>query len=1650
MAIQGEESRRQLYRDLLNDKSLGYADKIRKYSFNSFQDKLLNDDKAQARLTSDLIEKGKVKDGTEFYEKYILDEVKPAPAPKAAPVAPVQQVVEPMAMEEEAYIPEPQPAVGTTEYDKQLQKQYGGMAPTLGATFGGAPAAFETPEQKKQEQISPAFKAQKLAFEEVPIASEQRRAQREFAKATKEQQKAAVMGGTGFELSQNVADENRAAAQKLKDFGYSIGALFDNVIDKSKAAEAMFGAKQRSLLTFGDKRKKAEEQEKRVKQGIVDYVDQLDQEFAAKQADYNINGNLFDVISKGQLDRIPEAFAYNLAQIGVQALAASQTGGYSMFAQIFPDLYKSGVEEIAKKTKTTPEQVIASGNDRELLSYLGGTLSGYIENLSGGILGKAMKSKGAYKFIRDKALDKIGKTKWKQAAASGIALTGTAGLEGATEGTQGLVEIAAPQIASAESFKEARENIYGELQKPSTQKRLAGDIVGGVAGGGGIAAGGRALDRILQGDYGYGDVRKAPATQRVDYDIIQTDKKLETRKKAIQAMEEAVKANPEAEGQIRQQFQKQIDAAAPTNEEVINAYESTAQLPESEEKAKIQQNLEAYMAEKGIRPEAVGQEAGLGELMRREAPEAPVAEEVVDDNEYANFIDNGVVSEERLNDIAEKVRNREQLTERETAIFTDKAGEINAIIESQSTEVAPEETIPVEEDEDLAALNEQIAAIENAPAEREMVPAAPKVRFELPKLNVTLPEGFAPALRKLGYTDEEISGMTIDQQQDIAINKTEPARAESSSKVDVAKENQRVERIAEAQKKLDEEIAAEQAAPVAAEEEIVEAVPAPAPKKGKGVTVEFPTELSVSEVKPYAEVPDNYYRPDQQLKFNQGNYYEPVRVIAHPDVIRAITIGSRLGDAQKRKTVSDSDIEFANKIAKQLGYTNDAGNGNAIMLHRAAKDLAKENRSKNEEVFMVIGNEAKAPKPTPVTPTAAPKAQPVAEKKEEKPAPKKREPKSIYEAEEAVRQTLSESPLKQEAAEQARIEKEALRKEDAAETLSDFVAKSQDPDLQKGWYDLRQLDYQKFNQYTPANKAKILVDKAISLGFITENEAKRLTGKPEKAETTPATETPQEGSDVSLPPQSKYTTEPRKMVFKDGEWKQNVGGQFVSVGESVQKQAQEAFSGKMEAKAEEVLAEPLTEQEKEITKEINITENEAAAAKQSSPKRTRKSKSVTEAIEREATNVESSGSAERAEEVIEAIEAAEIAILNNAEVDESFDEKYGFSALKFAEDYNLAGKSADLYDIYKSVTGKELDTEGNSYRPSEKAIQFAQDLLSALGREGIKLKNPLGIDGITINIAPSPVKPFSKTGTDALQELVGKDDMRPSMQGVYFDGDNMVATNGFILTVQKKTESDREIIEKAEALLVKSLSKNFAPNDARQIASKTYEEIKKNGLNGKIINLKTGEVIDQKYPDYQNVIPKKNETKTGKMSIQDLINLANGANITLSNNNKEVRPIVFSIKGDEQFEIGLDAKGLKDLLQSLQGSGAKSVTLELQSPSKGVLIKGDNGSIGLIMPVMIGEEIKNRSQPIPLETKPAPKAPETKGAEETMPTAEFTSKQEGNASTEFDGIKKPSKIKTKSFDNKYGKGAFERMQNITQNFEDIMDGLSEKIKQDCL
>lgn len=235
------------------------------------------------------------------------------------------------------------------------------------------------------------------------------------------------------------------------------------------------------------------------------------------------------------------------------------------------------------------------------------------------------------------------------------------------------------------------------VQKPlqAVSKALTYEPVAGPLGGatGELAAqiaSGQEIDpqAIALEAGGEGAATVAAVAKAIKGEKKTTDKvlsKIQQRNKIAQAMEEAVKANPEAEGQIRQQYQKRINEAAPTDEEVLSAYESLSVLPETEEKNAIRENLEAYMAEKGIQAEPTGMDAGLGELMRREP----------------------------------------------SVIQT-----VNAEFPAPVAEVAvTEEFTPLEEDEDLAAFGRELEAIEQAApvAPAEEAPAIAPLNIDFAK-----------------------------------------------------------------------------------------------------------------------------------------------------------------------------------------------------------------------------------------------------------------------------------------------------------------------------------------------------------------------------------------------------------------------------------------------------------------------------------------------------------------------------------------------------------------------------------------------------------------------------------------------------------------------------------------------------------------------------------------------------------------------------------------------------------------------------------------------------------------------------------------------------------------------------------------------------
>jgi hypothetical protein len=74
-------------------------------------------------------------------------------------------------------------------------------------------------------------------------------------------------------------------------------------------------------------------------------------------------------------------------------------------------------------------------------------------------------------------------------------------------------------------------------------------------------------------------------------------------------------------------------------------------------------------------------EANLKILTGEVFVDTPLSQE-----EYTNFIDNGVVTPERVNSISRKIINNEKLTPRETEIFNDKTSDINSRIQEISSE----------------------------------------------------------------------------------------------------------------------------------------------------------------------------------------------------------------------------------------------------------------------------------------------------------------------------------------------------------------------------------------------------------------------------------------------------------------------------------------------------------------------------------------------------------------------------------------------------------------------------------------------------------------------------------------------------------------------------------------------------------------------------------------------------------------------------------------------------------------------------------------------------------------------------------------------------------------------------------------------------
>lgn len=233
------------------------------------------------------------------------------------------------------------------------------------------------------------------------------------------------------------------------------------------------------------------------------------------------------------------------------------------------------------------------------------------------------------------------------------------------------------------------------------------------------------------------------------------------------------------------------------------------------------------------------------------------------------------------------------------------------------------------------------------------------------------------------------------------------------------------------------------------------------------------------------------------------------------------------------------------------------------------------------------------------------------------------------------------------------------------------------------------------------------------------------------------------------------------------------------------------------------------------------------------------------------------------------------------------------------------------------------------------------------------------------------------------------DDLKPAMNGIYIIEDEdssryaFVATDSHRLTEFKMTGREREEGEPLLKVLIPAkalefIKAKFADGDIELAYDKNKAVID----TGEVVM--TARLIDERFPDYENVIPdthsKKlvvskadliqslkrvmiyaNQTsKQIKLECKDNSVIVSAEDADFSNEAKEI--IHANYEGEEEFQIGFNGNYL---VEGLMGIPAEMVMLCMTEPNRAAIIKPEEGAIDedyeeagvqiqhLIMPLML-------------------------------------------------------------------------------------------------
>lgn len=190
------------------------------------------------------------------------------------------------------------------------------------------------------------------------------------------------------------------------------------------------------------------------------------------------------------------------------------------------------------------------------------------------------------------------------------------------------------------------------------------------------------------------------------------------------------------------------------------------------------------------------------------------------------------------------------------------------------------------------------------------------------------------------------------------------------------------------------------------------------------------------------------------------------------------------------------------------------------------------------------------------------------------------------------------------------------------------------------------------------------------------------------------------------------------------------------------------------------------------------------------------------------------------------------------------------------------------------------------------------------------------------NIDVKPIEKAIKQGKSKSESIgiaVSKDDLRPNFQGVFND----------------------------------AVNKKLVATDANKLIVISDPSIKET----KIIDPKTGDVIDGRFPDYDAVIPKDNPIKR-KVNVKEFLAQLNG----LSETKKFFdTPIAGKIKIGEQ-EFAFNSELMRDVFQVMAEQGIIEVELQLSQPNRALVVESNKGVMGIVMPLLLDKFFRGGSK----------------------------------------------------------------------------------------